>query len=128
MAELMAEPGVNVDAATSDRACRVTVAELNQRISDVAFELGLIPARFAALTRINLASGTALALIAFLRAQAEVPIERVAQGGVCAVSGFVGASAVAMLGRTARVRVADVRQAWDRASREVGKALGAPVG
>jgi hypothetical protein len=114
--------------ASSERARRAAVAELNQRISDVGFELGLSPARFAALTRINLASGTALALLAFLGGDSQLPIERIIQGGVCAMSGFVGAGVVASLGRMAKRRVSEIRTEWDRSSREVGKSLGTAPG
>ncbi len=48
----------------SEGARRFVVAELNQRLSDVSFALGLLPSTFIALIRISLASGSALALLA----------------------------------------------------------------
>jgi hypothetical protein len=103
---------------------RVAIAELNQRIADVSFELGLLPATFTALTRISLASCSALALFGFMQSADSEPQQRTLRVAVCAVSGLVGAGAVAAIGRSAKRRVARIREAWDRASREVGKSLG----
>lgn len=108
-----------------DEVRRAAVAELNQRLSDVAFELDLLPATFTALTRISLASGSALALVAFMQSGECAPVERTWRVGLCAVSGLVGASVVTMIGRSAKRRVIAVRTAWDRTSREVGKSLAA---
>jgi len=103
---------------------RAAIAELNQRIADVSFELALLPATFTALTRISLASGSALALFGFVASTDGEPMERTLRVAVCAVSGLVGAGAVAAIGRSAKLRVAGIREAWDRSSREIGKALG----
>jgi hypothetical protein len=103
---------------------RAAIAELNQRIADVSFELGLLPATFTALTRISLASGSALALFGFMASADSAPTERTLRVVVCAVSGLVGAGAVAAIGRSAKLRVAGIREAWDRSSREIGKSLG----
>ena len=108
----------------SDEARRAAIAELNQRIADVSFELGLLPATFTALTRISLASGSALALLGFMASADSEPLERTLRVAVCAVSGLVGAGAVAAIGRSARRRAAGIREAWDRSSREIGKSLG----
>jgi hypothetical protein len=107
-----------------DETRRAAIAELNQRIADVSFELGLLPATFAALTRISLASGSALALLSFVASVDSQPLERTLRAAVCAVSGLVGAGAVAAIGRSAKLRVTEIREAWDRSSREIGKSLG----
>jgi len=91
----------------------------------VSFELGLLPATFTALTRISLASGSALALLGFMGSANSESMERTLRVVVCAMSGLVGAGVVAAIGRAARVRVAGIREAWDRSSREIGKSFGA---
>jgi hypothetical protein len=121
--QLLAEPSAADSIADGTR--RAAIAELNQRIADVSFELGLLPATFTALTRISLASGSALALFGFMESADSEPMERTLRVAVCAVSGLVGAGAVAAIGRSAKMRVAGIREAWDRSSREVGKSLGA---
>jgi hypothetical protein len=129
--ELLAEVGA--DSADAEWVRRAAVAELNRRLSDVAFELGSLPARFTALTRICLASGTALALIGYIGASGNqgdqnagepTPLARVIELVVCAAGGLVGALCVATIGRMAKQRSTEIRQEWDRASRETGKALG----
>jgi hypothetical protein len=103
---------------------RAAIAELNQRIADVSFELALLPATFTAFTRISLASGSALALFGFMQSADAEPLQRTLRVAACAVSGLVGAATVAAIGRTARQRVTRIREAWDRSSRELGKSLG----
>jgi hypothetical protein len=120
--QLLAEPSA-VDSI-SDETRRAAIAELNQRIADVSFELGLLPATFTALTRISLASGSALALFGFMESADSESMERTLRVAVCAVSGLVGAGVVASIGRSAKLRVAGIREAWDRSSREIGKSLG----
>jgi hypothetical protein len=122
--QLLAELAADADIGAPGPARRLALAELNQRIADVSFELGLLPATFTALTRISLASGTALALFDFMASPADAPLLRTLHAAVCALSGFVGAGLVAAIGRSAKQRVAKIRQDWDRASREVGKSLG----
>ncbi len=119
---MLVEP--NAADSISDEARRAAIAELNLRIADVSFELGLLPATYTALTRISLASGSALALFGFMESANREPMERTLRVAVCAVSGLVGAGIVAAIGRTARLRVAGIREAWDRSSRELGKSLG----
>ena len=122
LAQLLAELA-GVESVT-DETRRAAIAELNQRIADVSFELGLLPATFTALTRISLASGSALALLGFMGSANSESMERTLRVVVCAMSGLVGAGVVAAIGRAARVRVAGIREAWDRSSREIGKSLG----
>ena len=100
------------------------IADLNQRLSDVSFELGLLPARFTALTRISLASGTALALFGYIGATESSPLDRVFRLAACGLAGVVGAATVLAIGRTAKLRGQNIREGWDRSSRETGKALG----
>ncbi len=52
------------------------------------------------------------------------PLESALRAGACAVSGLVGAGVVAAIGRTAKLRVSEIKLEWDRSSREVGKGLG----
>jgi len=128
--ELLAEVGA--DSADADWVRRAAIAELNRRLSDVSFELGSLPARFTALTRICLASGTALALIGYIGAsnlgneiaKAPTPLARVVDLVACAASGLVGAACVMTVGRMAKRRSQEIRERWDRTSRETGKALG----
>jgi hypothetical protein len=122
--ELLSEVGAN--SFDSDPARRAAIADLNRRLSDVSFELGSLPARFTALTRISLASGTALALFGYIGAQGNPrqPVERVLSFVVCAASGALGAACVANIGRMAKRRSSVIREEWDRSSREVGKVLG----
>jgi hypothetical protein len=129
--ELLGEVGA--ESFDSEWARRAAIAELNRRLSDVSFELGSLPARFTALTRIVIASGTALALSGYIGASgnlaaesmnAPTPLERVVQLVACAASGLIGAACVVFIGRMAKQRSAEIRDEWDRASREIGKALG----
>ncbi len=106
---------------------RALVADLNQRLSDVSFELGLMPARFTALTRIALAGSTGLALFGYIGSSDRSALERVAGLAICALAGLTGAAGVLLLGRTAKDRSRAIREAWDRSSRETGTAIGAPL-
>ncbi len=110
-----------------DATRRAALAELNQRISDVAFALGVLPATFVALVRICIASGTALALLGFLQDADRPPLIRALQGGACALCGFVGAAFNTAIGRAAKLRAAAIRVTWDRASRQLGEALRASL-
>jgi len=112
------------DRELDDVARRVAIAELNQRLADVAFELGLLPATFTALVRISLASGSALALIGFLSSSEQLPLERAFRLALAALGGLSGAGAVSFLGRLAKARAAQIRLDWDRSSRDIGKAFG----
>ncbi|HEY3667634.1 MAG TPA: hypothetical protein VGL19_16635 [Polyangiaceae bacterium] len=111
-----------------EQARVLAVAELNQRIMDLAFELGLLPATFTAMTRIALASGSGLALFAFIHEDGAQGAVRTTRVVLCAMSGLVGAGAVAAIGRAAKQRVARIREEWDRSSREIGKSLGTGLG
>lgn len=131
LSELLGEVGA--DSVDSEWGRRAAIAELNRRLSDVSFELASLPARFTALTRIALASGTALSLIGYIGASGNLaaesanlptPLERVVQLAACAASGLVGAACVATIGRMAKQRSAEIRDEWDRTSRQIGKALG----
>lgn len=116
------------DTLEPERARALAVAELNQRIMDLAFELGLLPATFTAMTRIALASGSGLALFAFIHEDGAQGAVRTTRVVLCAMSGLVGAGAVAAIGRAAKQRVARIREEWDRSSREIGKSLGTGLG
>ena len=107
-----------------EAARRLAIAELNQRLADIAFELELAQATYTALTRISLASGSALALLGFITAPGEAPLGRVFHFVAVALAGLVGAAAVSAVGRSAKARSSQIREGWDRVSREVGKALG----
>ena len=122
--ELLEEVGAT--SVDSESVRRAVIAELNRRLSDVEFELGTLPARFTALTRISLASGTAMALFGYIGGQANPasPLARVLALALCAASGALGAACVATVGRVAKRRCAMIREEWDRSSREVGKVLG----
>jgi len=122
--ELLAEVGAS--AFDSEPVRRAAIAELNRRLSDVSFELGTLPARFTALTRICLASGTALSLFGYIGANSSgrTALQRVLELVACAASGVVGAACVLTIGRVARQRSAVIREEWDRSSREAGKRLG----
>jgi hypothetical protein len=124
LSELLSEVGAS--ATDSEFVRSALIADLNQRLSDVSFELELLPARFTALTRICLASGTALALFGYIGASesALTPIERVSRLVACAASGLLGAACILAVGRVAKRRSAAIREGWDRSSRETGKALG----
>jgi hypothetical protein len=125
LAELLGQSAPEAGSApTSEPTRRAAIAELNQRLSDVSFELTLLPARLAALTRISLASGMALALLGYIGASSLTPFERLIGFAVCALAGLTGAAAVSAVGRSAKGQSARIRNAWDRASRETGKALG----
>ena len=101
------------------------IAELNQRLSEVSFELSVAPSLFTALIRISLASGAGLTLmLALLGVAADSPWQRAARLGVCALGGFVGALGLAHAGHLAKARATRIREDWDRCSREAGKALG----
>jgi len=117
---------IGAERARSEEGRRFAIAELNQRIGDVSFALGLLPSTFTALIRICLASGSALALLGLMDLGA-APLEAALRAGVCAVSGLVGAAVVSAIGRAAKQRAAELRLEWDRASRETGKQLGASL-
>lgn len=122
--ELLTEVGA--DSFESELVRRAAIAELNRRLADVSFELSSLPARYTALTRISLASGTALALFGYIGSSARLvsALERVLELVACGASGVVGAACVLTVGRMAKGRVAAIREDWDRTSRETGKALG----
>ena len=124
LSELLAEVGAS--AFDSELVQRAAIAELNRRLSDVSFELSTLPARFTALTRICLASGTALSLFGYIGANssARSPLQRIVELAACAASGIVGAACVLTIGRMAKQRSAAIREEWDRSSREAGKRLG----
>jgi hypothetical protein len=122
LSELLTEARSN--AANSEFVQHAAIADLNQRLADVSFELGLLPARLTALTRICLASGTALALFGYIGATGSAPLERMLGLVACAAGGLLGAACVQAVGRVAKQRSAAIREKWDRASRETGKALG----
>lgn len=107
-----------------DGARRMAIAELNQRLADVSFELDVLPATFAALTRISLASGAGLTLVSAMTESGEGPFMHVFRMGVAASGGVAGALAVAGIGRAAKSRSTQIREEWDGSSRVVGKALG----
>ena len=122
LAELAAENPARPGESGAEQQRRAMIADLNQRISDVSFELGLLPATYAALTRVCLASGTALTLLGFLD-WADAPLEGGLRAVVCALSGLVGAGVVSSLGRRAKRTIDQIRESWDRSSRELGKSL-----
>ena len=122
LAELDAESPATVGESGAEQKRLAMIAELNQRLADVSFELGLLPALFTALTRVCLASGTALTLLGFLD-WAQAPLNGGVRGFMCALSGLVGAGVVSALGRRAKRDVERTRQAWDRSSRELGRSL-----
>lgn len=119
--ELLEELGSERSLTEDSR--RFAIAELNQRIADVSFALGLLPSTFTTLIRISLASASALALLGLMDL-GQAALERALLAAVCAVSGLVGAGVVAAIGRTARQRASEIRLEWDRASRGAGKELG----
>jgi hypothetical protein len=123
LAELSDANPCDTGEGSADVQRRAMIADLNQRIGDVAFELGLLPATYTALTRVCLASGTALTLLGVLD-WADAPLTGGLRAFGCALSGLVGAGVVAMLGRRAKRSVEKIRESWDRSSRELGKALG----
>ncbi|HKO53366.1 MAG TPA: hypothetical protein VJV79_36910 [Polyangiaceae bacterium] len=122
LSELLAEAGEN--DIVSERVRCAVIAELNRRLSDVSFELGLLPSRLTALTRICLASGSALALFGYIGSSSRSPLERVTGLVACAAAGLLGAACVLSVGRMAKQRSAAIREGWDRSSRDTGKALG----
>jgi hypothetical protein len=108
-------------------ARRLAIAELNQRLGDVSFELGVLSATYTALTRISLASGSALALVGFLTSTGDAPVARAVRLAFAAFGGLTGAGTVAAIGRSAKTQAARIREKWDRSSREIGKALSAAL-
>ena len=123
LAELGAENPAGLGASGTEQQRLAMIADLNQRLADVSFELSVLPATYTALTRVCLASGTALTLLGVLD-WARAPLEGGVRAIVCALSGLVGAGVVSMLGRRAKRAIERIRESWDRSSREVGKALG----
>jgi hypothetical protein len=111
-------------AEHDEPARRLAIAELNQRLADVSFELDVLPATYTALIRISLASGSALALVSFVTANDEVPLARALRLAIAALGGLLGAGTVAAIGRSARARTRQIRDTWDSSSREIGKTLG----
>lgn len=125
LTELM--PARENPGAVEDVARRLALAELNQRLADVSFALGVLPATYAALIRISLASGSALALVSFLIGSDEKPLARALGLALPIFAGLSGAAAVAIIGRVAKARCRQIREKWDGSSRDVGKALGASL-
>jgi hypothetical protein len=120
--ELEAQNPARVGEQDSEQQRLSMIADLNQRLADVSFELELLRPTFAALTRVCLASGTALTLLGLLGSMGS-PTVGAARAVMCAVSGLVGVSVVSALGRTAKRVVERTREAWDRTSRDVGRSL-----
>ena len=108
-------------------AQRLAIAELNERLADVSFELDVLPATYAALIRISLASGSALALVGFLSRPDDAPGARALRLGIAIAAGLFGAAAVASIGRVAKGRSRQIKEKWDISSRDIGKALGATL-
>jgi hypothetical protein len=106
---------------------RFAVAELNQRLADVSFELDVLPATYAALIRISLASGSALAVAGFLSSADLAPLVRTLRLALAALAGLSGAGLVAAIGRSAKQRSRQIKEKWDNSSRDIGKALGASL-
>jgi len=129
LSELLAEVAApDADASDATEQCRrAALAELNQRLSDISFELRLLPTRLTALTRISLASGTSLALLGYIGSSGQPALQRALGLSLCAFGGAGGAALVSAIGRTAKRRAAQIREDWDRSSRETGKALGASL-
>ena len=126
MRELLLALEVDAHSAADldDNARRLAIAELNQRLSDIAFELEVLPSTFTALVRISLASGSGLALVGFLTAVDLPPTLRAIRLAVAAAAGLIGALVVAIVGRSAKKDAREIRGKWDASSREVGKTLG----
>ena len=103
---------------------RLAIAELNQRLGDVSFELGVMPSTFAALIRIVLASGSGLALVGFLTATDLPVMLRALRLAAAASAGLVGALVIGIIGRLAKDNAREIRESWDGSSRDFGKALG----
>ena len=103
---------------------RLAIAELNQRLADVSFELDLTPATHAALVRISLASGSALGLLGFVTTSDEPALRRALLLIIVGLAVLTGAAAVALIGRLAKARTKQIRAAWDSSSRDIGNALG----
>jgi hypothetical protein len=128
-AQLLAEltPASENPEASEEVARRLAIAELNQRLADVSFQLDVLPATHAALIRISLASGSALALVGFLVWPDEAPLARAMRLVLAAFAGLSGAGGVAIIGRMAKVRSRQIKEKWDSSSRDIGKALGASL-
>jgi hypothetical protein len=103
---------------------RLALAELNQRLADVSFELGVLPATYTALIRISLASGSALALVSFMTTPELAAIDRTLRLAIAALAGLVGAGVVGAIGRAAKQQSLQIKEKWDASSRDIGKALG----
>ncbi len=110
--------------AAAEVARRLAIAELNQRLADVSFELDVLPATYAALIRISLASGSGLALFGFLSQPDGAPMARALRLGMTAAAGLFGAAAIALIGRVAKGRSRQIKEKWDHSSRDIGKTLG----
>jgi len=123
--ELLSEHG---ELSSLDELARQRiVADLNERLADVAFGLRQLPATFTALIRISLASGTALALFGFLANPQMSALSRAIGLGGAAAAGLFAAGMVSFVGRSANQRGQAVRQDWDQVSREAGKTIGASL-
>ncbi|MEP7050374.1 MAG: hypothetical protein ABJB12_08485 [Pseudomonadota bacterium] len=122
LAELEAQNPAHAGEGGLERKRLSMIADLNQRLADISFELRLVPPTYSALTRVCLASGTALTLLGFLDL-ARAPVEGALRAFMCAVSGLVGAAVVAAIGRRAKRGVERTQQAWDRTSLELGRSL-----
>jgi hypothetical protein len=109
----------------AEEARRGAIAELNQRLADVAFELEAWPAMLGSLARISLASGSALALASFLMPpDAERPLRLALRLALAAFGGLVGGAGVLLTGRSAKIITRQIRADWDVSSREIAKVLG----
>jgi hypothetical protein len=127
LGDLHAHDGPNELGQIAERTQRMAIAELNQRLHDVSFELGLLPATFTALVRISLAAGSSCALLGFVAAGSDPAMTRALQFFCAIFGGALGAATVAAIGRMAKSQAALIRERWDSSSRVVGKALGTRV-
>jgi len=101
-----------VPAVSEQVGQRLAISELNARLADVSFDLDLLPATYTALIRISLASGSTFALIGFLSCPDRTQFERAVRLAAAALAGFSGATAVALIGRSAKAQSQQIRDKW----------------
>ena len=85
LSELLSEN--EASESVSERTRQIAIAALNERLSDVEFELSVLPARLIALTRISFASGTGLALFGYIGASESSAMIRVLGFASCIGAG-----------------------------------------
>ena len=107
-------------SSASDDVARIQL-EIDDLVRDIDGETHALPELTSALTRVALASGTALALLSLAT---NFGFQSLPYAGACFGTGVVGAMLVSYLGRLASVRSRAIRTHWREVSAKARRQIG----